>query len=148
MTSKLYHNLQEYGPLGGIAWKIYSLTHTAGGAPQRSRWPIILAMVESGALYSIGLVALMVAYLSGSSGYLCVFDSLTPLIVSIHCTVEHHTDLYISIGCHVLPHCLADSLSSRYEDYDCSRSIRHSGIRSFAKTKTGDQYRPRHHADH
>jgi hypothetical protein len=46
-------------------------------------WPIVLAFVESGALYTFTVAAFMVSYLAGTAGYYCVIDSTASLIVSL-----------------------------------------------------------------
>lgn len=48
----------------------------------RKLWPVALAMIDSGLLYTIGVVAHLAAFLTGSNGQFCSLGILTPLIVS------------------------------------------------------------------
>ena len=43
--------------------------------------PIIMAIIESGALYSINMLAVLVLYLCKSNGQYTALDIVTPLVV-------------------------------------------------------------------
>ncbi|KAH7904780.1 hypothetical protein BJ138DRAFT_1165963 [Hygrophoropsis aurantiaca] len=42
--------------------------------------PVVIVTVESGALYACGVLALMIAYVSGSNGQYPASDGVTPLV--------------------------------------------------------------------
>ncbi|KAH9973355.1 hypothetical protein BGW80DRAFT_1459239 [Lactifluus volemus] len=63
---------------GAIAWRIYLV-----GKPLRrttSLWPIIFIIVESSALYAIGVTAALASFLSGSNGQYIAVEALVPLV--------------------------------------------------------------------
>jgi hypothetical protein len=67
-----------------MAWKIYD-TGRAGYSSSRGKiWPIALAVADSGALYTAGVLAQLIAYETKSNGQYCSLAILTPLIVSNH----------------------------------------------------------------
>ncbi|KAL4261810.1 hypothetical protein AB1N83_006452 [Pleurotus pulmonarius] len=68
-----------------IAWRIY---RTRSPLIKRTRLtPVLLAFVESGALYASSLLALMIAYASGSNGQYAVLNAVTPLVGITFCLI-------------------------------------------------------------
>lgn len=69
---------------GLIAYRIWSVDHSAGKFRQTKSTlkPVMAAVIESGAIYSLTLVILLGVYLSHSWAHFIFLDSLTPLIVS------------------------------------------------------------------
>ncbi|KAL4255441.1 hypothetical protein AB1N83_012662 [Pleurotus pulmonarius] len=68
-----------------IAWRIY---RTRSPLIKRTRLtPVLLAFVESGALYASSLLALMIAYASDSNGQYAVLDAVTPLVGITFCLI-------------------------------------------------------------
>lgn len=62
-----------------IAWRIY---RTRSPLIKRTRLtPVLLAFVESGALYASSVLAVMIAYASGSNGQYAALDVVIPLVV-------------------------------------------------------------------
>jgi hypothetical protein len=45
-------------------------------------WPIIFAIIESSALYALGVIAALVSFLSKTNGQYAAVDAIVPLIVS------------------------------------------------------------------
>ncbi|TFY76055.1 hypothetical protein EWM64_g7957 [Hericium alpestre] len=62
-----------------IAWRIHATGRFAGGS--KSMTHILVAIVESGALYSTSVLALLIAYLERSNGQYPALDLIQPLIV-------------------------------------------------------------------
>lgn len=69
------------GPQGAIVAKIWA-THRSVTSASRSLFPVMAAIIESGAIYTIGVLGLLIAYLSGSNGQYPALDLVTPLVVS------------------------------------------------------------------
>jgi hypothetical protein len=65
-----------------IAWRIY---HTRSLAPDglATVLPLFIVIVESGALYATSVIALLVAFLTGSNGQFPAMDIATPIVVSL-----------------------------------------------------------------
>ncbi|KAI0275212.1 hypothetical protein BC834DRAFT_37029 [Gloeopeniophorella convolvens] len=64
--------------LGAIAWRIF-----LAGKPLRSTrtlWPVIFVIVESSALYALGVIAVLASFLSGSNGQYAAVDAIVPLV--------------------------------------------------------------------
>ncbi|KAJ8701913.1 hypothetical protein PTI98_000666 [Pleurotus ostreatus] len=76
-----------------IAWRIY---RTRSPLIKRTRLtPVLLAFVESGALYASSVLALMIAYASGSNGQYAALDVVTPLVGITFCLIV------LQIQCHL-----------------------------------------------
>ena len=54
--------------------------------------PVIMALVESGALHATAWLALLITYLSGSNGQYAALDVITPLVVGYNLPVRSTTD--------------------------------------------------------
>ncbi|KAF4573523.1 hypothetical protein EYR36_008041 [Pleurotus pulmonarius] len=68
-----------------IAWRIYRATSPL--IKQTRLKPVLLAIVESGALYASSVLALMITYASGSGGLYPAFDVVTPLVGITFCLI-------------------------------------------------------------
>ncbi|KAF9488205.1 hypothetical protein BDN71DRAFT_1403590 [Pleurotus eryngii] len=68
-----------------IAWRIYRVTSPL--IKQTRLKPVLLAIVESGALYASSVLALMITYASGSGGAYPAFDVVTPLVGITFCLI-------------------------------------------------------------
>jgi hypothetical protein len=47
-----------------------------------SHWPIIFVIIESSALYALGVIAALVSFLSKTNGQYAAVDAIVPLVVS------------------------------------------------------------------
>ena len=65
---------------GLIAWRIYNTGRFRPSAG--NMMPIIVVLIESGALYTSSVIAMLCSYLSGSNGQYPALDLITPLVVS------------------------------------------------------------------
>ncbi|EJC99753.1 uncharacterized protein FOMMEDRAFT_170339 [Fomitiporia mediterranea MF3/22] len=64
-----------------IAFKIWWTGRQLGRAShRRNLTPVMAIIIESGSVYSISLISLMCAYLSGTWGHYIVLDMMTPII--------------------------------------------------------------------
>ena len=63
--------------IGAIATKIY----LAGGSTQLYR-RIVFIIVESSALYALGVLTALVTFVSGTNGQYVAVDAIVPLVVS------------------------------------------------------------------
>ncbi|KAL4261801.1 hypothetical protein AB1N83_006450 [Pleurotus pulmonarius] len=68
-----------------ISWRIYSARSPL--STQTSLTLVLLVVVESGALYASSVLALMVAYVSGSNGQYPALDVVTPLVGITFCLI-------------------------------------------------------------
>jgi hypothetical protein len=68
--------------LGLIVYRIWSSNRSVASYHQSSLIPVILAVVESAALYSSALLALLISYALTSNGQYPGVDTMMPLIVS------------------------------------------------------------------
>lgn len=59
-----------------IAWK----SQTSGNT--RPYWGIVVIIVESSALYALGVLAALVSFISGTYGQYPAVDAIVPLVVS------------------------------------------------------------------
>jgi hypothetical protein len=87
--------------IGAIAWRIFNAGKPLGVATTRMLWPVIFIIVESSALYAIGIVAVLAFFLSGSNAQYPAVDAVVPLVVRrtphiLSCT--HCTHAGISQG--------------------------------------------------
>jgi hypothetical protein len=64
---------------GTIVWKIWSVSWGRAGG---SYMAIIAVIIESGALYTFSVLALLIAFLSGSDGQNAALDAVQPIVVS------------------------------------------------------------------
>jgi hypothetical protein len=74
--------------------------------------PILIVIVESGAIYATGVLSILLAYLSGSNGQYAVLDAVSPIMVSFlgFDTGRLHN---VFKGDCILPHHPANTLSNR-----------------------------------
>jgi len=63
-----------------IAVKIWKINSFSAQFVGRSLTPVMLMVIESGAIYSCTLVALLVCYLTRSPGQYLILDSLSPIV--------------------------------------------------------------------
>jgi len=61
-----------------ISWRIYSTGRLTNAS--RSLLPVMIIIVESGALYTSGVLGLLIAFLTGSNGQYPALDVVTPLV--------------------------------------------------------------------
>lgn len=47
--------------------------------------PILIVIVESGAIYATGVLSILMAYLSGSNGQYAVLDAVSPVMGIVFC---------------------------------------------------------------
>jgi hypothetical protein len=67
---------------GSISWKIWRSARNTRGASRKSIVPVIMAFVDSGALYTISVSAFLMTYLTRSLNYYCAEVIVVPIIVS------------------------------------------------------------------
>ncbi|KAG2347257.1 hypothetical protein BDR05DRAFT_987825 [Suillus weaverae] len=67
-----------------IAWRIYHTRRfmSNGLAPYL---PILIVIVESGAIYATGVLSILLTYLSGSNGQYTVLDAVSPIMGIVFC---------------------------------------------------------------
>jgi hypothetical protein len=67
-----------------IAWRIY---HTRRFISDGFTFylPILIVIVESGAIYATGVLSILLAYLSGSNGQYTVLDAVSPIMGVVFC---------------------------------------------------------------
>ncbi|KAL0945761.1 hypothetical protein HGRIS_012050 [Hohenbuehelia grisea] len=63
---------------GAIVWRIY-WTRRATVSTQHSLFYVVMAVVESGAIYTLGVLSSLIAYVAGSNGQYVALDIVTPL---------------------------------------------------------------------
>jgi len=63
---------------GAIAWRIFLMGKPLGR--NTSLWPIIFAIIESSALYALGVIAALVCFLSCNNGQYATVDAIVPLV--------------------------------------------------------------------
>jgi hypothetical protein len=64
---------------GLISWRIYR--HSKSGGPA-AFLPVLIVVVESGILYATSVLALLLAFLTGSNGQYPAMDIGPPIVVS------------------------------------------------------------------
>jgi hypothetical protein len=67
---------------GAIAARIFSAQKSQGGGNARPYWGIVVIIVESSALYALGVLAALVSFVSGTNGQYPAVDAIVPLVVS------------------------------------------------------------------
>ncbi|ETW78678.1 hypothetical protein HETIRDRAFT_324812 [Heterobasidion irregulare TC 32-1] len=70
---------------GLIAWRIYNTGRFRPSAG--NMMPIIVVLIESGALYTSSVIAMLCSYLSGSNGQYPALDLITPLVGIVFCLI-------------------------------------------------------------
>jgi hypothetical protein len=65
-----------------LVWRIYR-TRSLGPDCLATVLPLFIVLVESGALYATSVIALLVAFLTGSNGQFPAMDIATPIVVSL-----------------------------------------------------------------
>ncbi|KAI0246615.1 hypothetical protein BJV78DRAFT_1134832 [Lactifluus subvellereus] len=63
---------------GAIAWRIFFVGKPLGRST--SLWPIIFVIIESSALYALGVIAALVSFLSNTNGQYAAVDATVPLV--------------------------------------------------------------------
>ena len=69
-----------YPQTGAIAWRIFLTIRDPLGRSTRLR-PIIFVIIESSALYALGVIAALVSFLSNTNGQYAAVDATVPLVV-------------------------------------------------------------------
>jgi len=64
---------------GAIAWRIFHAGKPLKGA-RRTLWPVIFIIVESSALYALGVITVLACFLSGSNAQYPAVDAIVPLV--------------------------------------------------------------------
>lgn len=67
-----------------IAWRIYR-TRRFMSDGFAMYLPILIVIVESGAIYATGVLSILLAYLSGSNGQYTVLDAVSPIMGIVFC---------------------------------------------------------------
>ncbi|KAG1859212.1 hypothetical protein F4604DRAFT_1792921 [Suillus subluteus] len=67
-----------------IAWRIYR-TRRFMSDGFAVYLPILIVIVESGAIYATGVLSILLAYLSGSNGQYTVLDAVSPIMGVVFC---------------------------------------------------------------
>jgi hypothetical protein len=70
----------NYPQTAAIAWRIFLVGKPLGGST--SLWLIIFVIIESSALYAVGVIAALVSFLSNTNGQYAAVDAIVPLVVS------------------------------------------------------------------
>lgn len=72
-----------------ISWRIYSTGRFRSGMGLRmgSLLPVMIVIIESGALYTSGIIAFLCTYLAGSNGQYPALDLITPLVGIVFCLI-------------------------------------------------------------
>ncbi|THH14652.1 hypothetical protein EW146_g5706 [Bondarzewia mesenterica] len=68
-----------------IAWRIYQTGKFRAGLS--SMMPVIIVLIESGALYTSSVIAMLCTYLAGSNGQYPALDLITPLVGIVFCLI-------------------------------------------------------------
>jgi len=66
-----------------IAGRIWSINRENRGSGSRNLLPVVIIIVESGAIYSVSLIALLVVFLAGSWFQYAIMDAVTPIIAIV-----------------------------------------------------------------
>ena len=69
--------------LAAIAYRIYATRRGLGMGMPNTLMPVTIAIVESGALYAVAVLSLLIAYLAHTDGQYAALDAVSPLIVRI-----------------------------------------------------------------
>jgi len=72
---------------GAIALRIFLVGKPLPKGRTRVLWPIMFVMVESSALYALGVLAALVSFLSGSNGQYAAVDAIIPLVGIAFCLI-------------------------------------------------------------
>ena len=67
-----------------IAYRIYAPSRGLGPGMPSTLLPVTIAIIESGALYTVAMLSLLLAYVTHSNGKYTALDCVAPLIVCIH----------------------------------------------------------------
>jgi hypothetical protein len=81
--------------------------------------PILIVIIESGAIYATGVLSILLAYLSGSNGQYAVLDAVSPIMVSLLGLDTRYPHNVFTGNC-ILPHHLASTLSNRQQVPSCT----------------------------
>ena len=101
--------IYTYLQTGTIAWRIFLTVRKPLGR-STSLWPILFAIIESSALYALGVIAALVSFLSKTNGQYAAVDAIVPLVVSY--ALRHLSDLepHPRSGHRILPDYTPDPL--------------------------------------
>lgn len=69
-----------------ISWRIYRSRRSISDGPA-ALLPVLIVIVESGALYAISVLALLLAFLTGSNGQYPAMDIAPPIVGIIFCLI-------------------------------------------------------------
>lgn len=86
---------------GAIAWRISTTGRSYGSMKVFS--PIVFVIVESSALYTLGVVTVLATLLSGSNGHYPAVNAIVPLVVSL-CTFRLYLCLTLIRSARLLLH--------------------------------------------
>jgi hypothetical protein len=105
-------------PTGAIAARIFCAWKSHPRKTGLPYWRIVVIMVESSALYALGVLATLISFVSGSNGQYPAVDGIVPLVVSraFPCLLYHYHLLVVTfirarIGYCILSHCDPNSPS-------------------------------------
>ncbi|TFY71109.1 hypothetical protein EVG20_g1885 [Dentipellis fragilis] len=68
-----------------IVWKIWRVGNFKHGG--NKLFPVIIVIIETGALYTSNLIAFLVVYLNSSNGQYIALDLITPLVPVVFCLI-------------------------------------------------------------
>lgn len=63
--------------------------------------PILIVIVESGAIYATGVLSILLAYLSGSNGQYTVLDAVSPIMGIVFCLTILQVHFQIGSKSHI-----------------------------------------------
>ncbi|KAH9958964.1 hypothetical protein BC827DRAFT_1216806 [Russula dissimulans] len=72
---------------GAIALRIFLVGKPLPTGRVRVLWPILFVLIESSALYALGVLAALVSFLSGSDGQYAAVDAIVPLVGIVFCLI-------------------------------------------------------------
>jgi hypothetical protein len=79
---------------GLIAWRIHRTRSVMPGG-SRPLLPVFIVIIETGALYATSVLALLIAFVTGSNGQYMVLDIIVPIVVRLVDKVMIHSqDFY------------------------------------------------------
>jgi uncharacterized membrane protein YoaK (UPF0700 family) len=68
--------------IGAIAARIFYVWKSQTRGNVRPYWGIVAIIIESSALYALGVLAALVSFVSGTNGQYPAVDAIVPLVVS------------------------------------------------------------------
>ncbi|KAI0314187.1 hypothetical protein OF83DRAFT_1137930, partial [Amylostereum chailletii] len=113
-----------------IACRIISSLRVTDTLDMGSLVPALVVMVESGALYAGAVLALLIAYLSGSNGQFAAIDLITPLVGIVFSLIVLQIRYHVGRASSHTPHSLT-SLNAAAASRRRSRMLSRSGVEAF-----------------